>query len=275
MRVILFTFAGRQDRMFMLEKSVQKALDNSLIDEWHVWDFAKERADKDWLNEYYYGKEKIKIKSRDIGTKKKYWSASYKYYYEQEYETYSDCIFIKVDDDVAGFDCNELSGFIEEIKKLESKNYLSANVINNSSCYFLQKKYNYFDETFSFSPHELWAYYDNAKKLHNFFVEKYEKIKTIAHTNSRVEELPLDIQTSINFIGFKFEFLKYFVDILTDGKSIDDEYIISKIHREKNNAKCFLYERLIVPHITFNAQEKTKGEHDSMHIVNLYKDFTF
>jgi hypothetical protein len=275
MRVILFTFAGRKDRMFMLEKSVQKALDSLSIDEWHVWDFAKKQEDENWIHKNYSKRDKIKIKSRTIENESKYWSASYEYYYKQQYENYSDCIFIKVDDDVAGFDVKELGGFIEEIQKLDNKNYISANVINNSSCYFFQKKYSYFDETFDFSPHDLWAQYSNAKRVHNFFVHNYEKIKNIAHTNSRIEKLPLDIPTSINFIGFKFEFLRYFVDILNDGKSIDDEYIISKIHREKNKANCFIYERLLVPHITFNAQEKTKGQRDSMHLVNLYKDFTF
>lgn len=32
MKVILFTFAGRQDRMFILEKYVQKVLDTNVID---------------------------------------------------------------------------------------------------------------------------------------------------------------------------------------------------------------------------------------------------
>lgn len=37
MKVILFTFAGREDRMFILEKYVQKVLDNNIIDEWQVF----------------------------------------------------------------------------------------------------------------------------------------------------------------------------------------------------------------------------------------------
>ncbi|SNB51051.1 hypothetical protein SAMN07250955_10125 [Arboricoccus pini] len=48
-RTILTTFAGRRDRMALLERYARAALDRGLIDEWHVWDFARNAEDRAWL----------------------------------------------------------------------------------------------------------------------------------------------------------------------------------------------------------------------------------
>lgn len=48
-RTILTTFAGRRDRMALLERYARAALARGLIDEWHIWDFARNAADRAWL----------------------------------------------------------------------------------------------------------------------------------------------------------------------------------------------------------------------------------
>lgn len=52
-RTILLTFAGRRDRMALLAQYVDRAIERGLIDEWHVWDFTRNAADKAWLRERF------------------------------------------------------------------------------------------------------------------------------------------------------------------------------------------------------------------------------
>lgn len=47
---ILITFAGRKDRMKLLEKHVSSLLSKNIIHEWHVWDFTRNIDDKDYLS---------------------------------------------------------------------------------------------------------------------------------------------------------------------------------------------------------------------------------
>jgi len=52
-RTILVTFAGRRDRMELLTRYAEAAIERGLIDEWHVWEFARNDADRDWLRERF------------------------------------------------------------------------------------------------------------------------------------------------------------------------------------------------------------------------------
>jgi hypothetical protein len=52
-RTILVTFAGRRDRMQLLTRYVGAAIERGLIDEWHVWDFARNADDARWLRERF------------------------------------------------------------------------------------------------------------------------------------------------------------------------------------------------------------------------------
>ena len=52
-KTILVTFAGRRDRMQLLTRYVGAAIERGLIDEWHVWDFARNADDSRWLRERF------------------------------------------------------------------------------------------------------------------------------------------------------------------------------------------------------------------------------
>jgi hypothetical protein len=52
-RIILATFAGRRERMALLDAYAQEALRRGIIDEWHVWDFSRTPADAAWLREKF------------------------------------------------------------------------------------------------------------------------------------------------------------------------------------------------------------------------------
>jgi hypothetical protein len=52
-RTILVTFAGRRDRMELLTRYAGAAIERGLIDEWHVWQFARNAEDQRWLRERF------------------------------------------------------------------------------------------------------------------------------------------------------------------------------------------------------------------------------
>lgn len=52
-KTILVTFAGRKDRMSLLTRYVDAAIERGLVDEWHVWDFSRNAADARWLREKF------------------------------------------------------------------------------------------------------------------------------------------------------------------------------------------------------------------------------
>jgi Farnesoic acid 0-methyl transferase len=52
-RTILVTFAGRRDRMELLTRYVDAAINRGLIDEWHVWEFSRTAEDARWLREKF------------------------------------------------------------------------------------------------------------------------------------------------------------------------------------------------------------------------------
>lgn len=52
-RTILVTFAGRRDRMQLLTRYVGAAIERGLIDEWHVWDFARNADNSGWLRQRF------------------------------------------------------------------------------------------------------------------------------------------------------------------------------------------------------------------------------
>ena len=52
-RTILVTFAGRRDRMDILTRYASAAIERGLIDEWHVWEFARNPDDQAWLREKF------------------------------------------------------------------------------------------------------------------------------------------------------------------------------------------------------------------------------
>lgn len=51
--VILITFAGRKARMEILTQYINKAIEKGIIDEWHIWDFARSVEDRAWVTETF------------------------------------------------------------------------------------------------------------------------------------------------------------------------------------------------------------------------------
>ncbi len=49
-KVTITTFAGRRDRMELLNNYIRAGIEAGLFDEWHIWDFARTTEDREWLS---------------------------------------------------------------------------------------------------------------------------------------------------------------------------------------------------------------------------------
>ena len=48
--VVLLTFGGRHDRMALLKEYADYAMRQGIVDEWHIWNFARTEKDAAWLS---------------------------------------------------------------------------------------------------------------------------------------------------------------------------------------------------------------------------------
>lgn len=133
-KVIMITFAGRKDRMSILYHYVVAALDRGLVDEWHVWNYARTVEDEEWVNSL----NGPKIRVLTPNTKESY-ADCYQHYTPKEYTPQA--VFLKVDDDIVYMDVDKLEGFVQYRKACTQPYIVSANVVNNPGCFLIQESY--------------------------------------------------------------------------------------------------------------------------------------
>jgi hypothetical protein len=159
-KTIVTVFAGRKDRLDILIRYLSLALDYNIIQEVHLWDYARTAEDSINLLSYRNNDQGIFIKSRY--TLRKGWYDYYEFYADYAIMNPFD-IIIKCDDDIVFIDIFKLPYFIDVLRREEEsddeggesqeekqKSFLShypiingvllANVINNGVTTYYQQK---------------------------------------------------------------------------------------------------------------------------------------
>ena len=182
---------------------------------------------------------------------KKIWKNYYQYYNNPEF---IDDIIIKSDDDIVFIDLNKFPKYIEYIKNNNEYDIVFANIINNGiSAYYQQKKYylipyninNFEKPDFGGS---LWRSGRLATKLHNYFLENYQKFINYKYQNEN-EIIELTNRYSINFFGYKGKNWHKIADCYHD-----DEFNLTVKYREELNFKNVIYCDFYVSHLSFYKQ---------------------
>ena len=185
---------------------------------------------------------------------------AYKHY---SHTRYSDSIFIKIDDDIVYCDLDEIENFCSTLEKSNGINIYSANVINNGVCAYLQSEKSYFPElnlNFEY-PNEglcgsLWENSTKCSELHDHFLNNKHEIEKSAKNDSPLTKLPDFDRFSINFIGFKHSLFIYMMAAYAIANNQnDDEFIMTKILPSLFGVRKFVYNHLLVSHLTFYKQE--------------------
>jgi hypothetical protein len=291
MKRIAFTFAGRQDRMELQTSFLINLLDKNLIDELHIWNFARKQEDDVYIKSSFNNNTRIKVYDgliKNDGEVAGYTLYKQAYLFYQD-ESFKDTLFIKLDDDVIFCDTamfNDFADFAENSKDLD---LVSANVINNPHTSAFQYQSGYFEDLdfeieypeFYCPPiitqdmwakEPLWLSGDKPKRLHRYFVENNEKIinKARSAEKNSYNLIPKGHRFAINFVAFKQGYINLIAKAYSDGH-LDDEKIITEIipTMYSKETKKFVYERLIVAHISYWPQDKLGL--NVKEIIDLYK----
>ncbi len=181
------------------------------------------------------------------------WYDYYMFYNKIEY--YED-IIIKCDDDIVFMDLNKLNDYINYVNKSNYDIYY-ANIINNSVCGYYQQQMNlipndlikleYPDNNINGS---LWESPDKAYKLHNYFIDNYNKF--INNNFDNLDKvIKINTRFSINFFAMKgYNWSKF----SSMDKMSNDEYFISVYLVENKLIKPVIYLDFFVSHLSFNNQ---------------------
>lgn len=238
------TFAGRQDRMAILVAYVLEALRRGLVDEYHVWNYARNAKDRAWVASLAGHHPRIRV----MEPQGKPFDAYYDHYRPGDY---ADAMFVKADDDIVYVDLEQLQGFIEYRWQDQQTFMLSANVVNNGVCAYFQQLQGVLPAAFPRMPYPpegmygmLWERADLATQLHDIFLHSPQSFGYPGTTRA-------PDRLSINFISYLGRDLG-----LIQGLRGDDEDMLSvKIPRATGRANL-IYNPFVVSHLSFYSQDE-------------------
>lgn len=267
-KVIATTFAGRQDRMSILVGYMLKAIEKGIIDEYHIWDFARKQDDKVWLSTLPELNDKIKLFTNHHyeGGKRpdNQWKPYYTHYTLENYP--EETVVIKMDDDMVYIDLEGMQKYIDF--RIENPQFflVCGNVVNNGVSTGLQQRYGAIPKDlcppdgFPYDSHcgKLWESGDLARNLHLYFIDNREKFKHEGHF-----EPPVGERISINFISFLGKDFN-----LTKESYADDEKMLSQEAGARHGRGNAVFYPMLAAHLSFYSQE---GTVDSPMLIQKYR----
>ena len=113
-KTIFFIFGGRKDRMYVLMHYVEKLLTQKQIDYVHIWNFARNKQDYEWLKNledeskgiFVFSLKKFYKKANNSYFQERSWDSSYHYYNDEPFKT---SLFVKCDDDIVYINTEQFS----------------------------------------------------------------------------------------------------------------------------------------------------------------------
>lgn len=238
------TFAGRRDRMSILMTYVLEALRRGLIDEHHVWNYARNPRDRAWvasLPAHHPGIHVMEPQGQPFDA----------YYDHYRKEDYDDAVFLKADDDIVYLDLEQLPGFIAHRLSDPETFLLSANVVNNGVCAYFQQQRGVLPPTFPYMPYPpegmyglLWERADLAVQLHRIFLGAPRSFGFPGTT------LAPD-RLSINFVSY----LGRDLDLIQGLRGDDEDMLSVKIPRATGRSNL-IHNPFVVSHLSFYSQDQ-------------------
>jgi hypothetical protein len=239
-RTYAITFAGRRDRMPLLVDAIRAALERGIIDEWHVWNYARTPEDAAWVQSL--AADNIVIKTPAKIVKAKYEDA----YLEYTPDTYGpQDVFVKIDDDIVYLDVDGLDHMIS-FRRLNPQYYIvSANVVNNSLCYLMQRELGCFAGV---EVPELMTSGEQATTLHRAFLGGAKAMYESA------AEYNLDYSLNINCIAWLGADLES-VSKCESTSINNDEMNLSNAFPKIFERPACIFGPCVAAHLSFHTQD--------------------
>lgn len=187
---------------------------------------------------------------------------------------FHDAVFVKLDDDIVYCDVDSFGSFVQDLQSSGELKISSANVINNGVCAHYQGQAGFFHrERFDFEyPRDglhgsLWESAALCERLHRYFLQHLDEILAIAATLPASTELPRADRFSINFVGFRYPVMIMMTYLFAMAKAKDDEYLMSVLLPTLFGVKKYVFNRLVVSHLSFYKQDERL---DTARVLDAY-----
>lgn len=261
-RVVLCVFAGRQDRMSILNTYVLCLLRHGLIDEYHVWNLTRKGMDEAWLRKWVTSAQSCyshQIRLFEPPVKK--YNSFYAHYVEHHTDMYApDTVFIKMDDDIVYLEMDEFDAFTHYRHQHPEILALSANVVNNGICFHYQCRNNPLCTGVPEIPkHEypgfggsLWESGVLTGKLHNWFLRNPHQSFAVQYSHAQPLRKVGD-RISINALAWLACDFSLMTELIT---STDDERLLSMDLPKQVKRPNVIYGPFVVSHLSFYKQEE-------------------
>jgi hypothetical protein len=267
-------FLGREKNMKILHNYVELCLQNSIFNEYHMYDFSRNINDHNFIKSEYNRLNLIfnsKIFLHNFNENKfekikTDWNPFYKELYQN---TNENDVIIKCDDDILFIDIYSLKNAINDRIKDKKSFLIHSNCINNGVCTYYQKDiYPKIKDKLNIYPTGgimgiLFEKPEIAYAIHNQFTNDL-LIDLENLSKYIIDDICINTRISINFILINGIDTKYFKNI-----TYNDEYELSSFLPEKLGRYNKIKGDLITSHLSYSFQEKIILNKD--YILNDYK----
>jgi hypothetical protein len=154
--VVVYVFAGRQDRMHLLMKYLDKMLVSGDVNEVHLWDRTRSQSDALWLQgdalAPIHSENRAQVtnfqKTSDVNmNSREKWGSIYAHYGRsgkfkpRTPVALQDIVFVKADDDTVYIDTSKFKSFATYISTHPGMFIVHANIVNNGVAAYHQSQH--------------------------------------------------------------------------------------------------------------------------------------
>jgi len=256
-------FAGRQKNIQILHQYIKLLLNESIINEYHIFDFTRNLQDKHYLYKSYLDLKndfKYQIYLHNYNNDTLYvnnqydWSPFYKTISNPDF--YTNSVIIKCDDDILFIDVYGLKNAIQNRIEDKKSFLIHSNCINNNICsYYHKSLFKSIENNLSYYPQGgiLGPIFENP--VYGYIMQ-FEFLKDCLSDyknlyNYYFNDIYLNTRISINFILINGEDCKYFKNV-----KYDDEYELSSYYPEKLLRPNKIIGNFLTCHYSYSIQEK-------------------
>jgi hypothetical protein len=276
-------FLGREKNMVILHKYIELGLQETILNEYHMFDFSRNIKDHYFIKEEYNRLINIypnriflhnsienydKLNNKEIKKSQTNWCPFYKTLATKLYDKNS--VIIKCDDDILFIDIYGLKSALEDRWKDKESFLIHSNCINNGLCgYYLRDKFPMLKAQLSIYPKGglLGVLFEKPELAYAMHLQFLKDINNnISNLNNYIiDDVYISSRISINFILIRGEDVKYLENV-----SIQDEYELSSKIPEELLRKNKIKGDLITSHLSYQMQDKfILSKND---IINKYNE---
>ncbi len=192
------------------------------------------------------------------------WAAIYHHYVDRA-DDYADTVFLKCDDDIVYFDLDKLDEFIRFRRENPDYFLVSASVVNNGVCAYVQQRRGMIPESLirlemppNGSRGTLWESGSAAEKVHSWFLADPSHFQT-----STPDVVISEARLSINFVSWLGADLCHF-----DTRLADDEHELSLGLPRFLERQTVIYLPFVASHLSFREQDP---QMDTAGLIEAYQ----